>query len=77
MAKIFTYIPTIILIVATHISIAQTDIQQTNYMFNELSFNPAYTGSTGNIRATVLARKQCLGLETSPLTQTPCVDNNT
>ncbi|HOS85222.1 MAG TPA: type IX secretion system membrane protein PorP/SprF [Bacteroidales bacterium] len=77
MAKIFTYIPTIILIVATHISIAQTDIQQTNYMFNELSFNPAYTGSTGNIRATVLARKQWLGFETSPLTQTLCVDNNT
>ncbi|HON53035.1 MAG TPA: type IX secretion system membrane protein PorP/SprF [Bacteroidales bacterium] len=78
MAKIYSYILVILLIGVTHsLTIAQTDIQQTNYMFNELSFNPAYTGSTNNLRATVLARKQWFGFDHSPLTQTLCVDNAT
>ncbi|MCL2328417.1 MAG: type IX secretion system membrane protein PorP/SprF [Bacteroidetes bacterium] len=54
--------------------LAQNDIQQTNYMFNELSFNPAYAGATGTIRGTLLARKQWVGFEGSPFTQTLAFD---
>lgn len=59
------------------ISTAQNDIQETNYMFNELSFNPAYTGSTNALRATLMARKQWIGFDYGPLTQTLCVDSKT
>lgn len=54
--------------------LAQNDIQQTNYMFNELSYNPAYAGATGTIRATLLGRKQWVGFDGSPFTQTLAFD---
>lgn len=56
---------------------AQNDIQQSNYMFNELSFNPAYTGSNNTLRATLLARKQWVGFDYGPLTETFCIDGKT
>lgn len=56
---------------------AQNDLQQTNYMFNELSFNPAYAGATGTIRATALARQQWIGFKDAPSTQTIAVDGAT
>jgi type IX secretion system PorP/SprF family membrane protein len=56
---------------------AQNDLQQTNYMFNELEFNPAYAGATGTFRATLLARKQWLAFPTSPCSQTLAVDGAT
>lgn len=60
-----------------HIATAQTDVQLTNYMFNELSFNPAYAGSTKELRASLFVRKQWMSFAHSPLTQTFSIDNNT
>ena len=42
---------------------AQNEGQYTHFMFNRLSYNPAYAGSSGNISATVLYRAQWLGLQ--------------
>lgn len=41
---------------------AQNEGQYSHFMFNRLSYNPAYAGSSGNISATVLYRSQWIGL---------------
>lgn len=41
---------------------AQQEAQFTQYMFNRLSYNPAYAGSNGSICATALYRSQWMGL---------------
>lgn len=45
---------------------AQNDQQFTQFMFNRLSFNPAYAGSSGSICASLLYRNQWLGLSLDP-----------
>jgi len=47
---------------------AQQDPQFTQNMFNRLSVNPAYAGSTGDICATIIAREQWMGFEGNPRT---------
>lgn len=47
---------------------AQQDPQFTQNMFNRLAVNPAYSGSTGSICGTLLAREQWLGFEGNPRT---------
>lgn len=42
---------------------AQLETQYTQYMFNHLSYNPAYAGSSGSICASTFYRKQWLGLK--------------
>ncbi|EMR01516.1 PorP/SprF family type IX secretion system membrane protein [Cesiribacter andamanensis] len=42
----------------------------TQYMFNGLAINPAYAGSHESMSITALARKQWLGMEGAPSTQT-------
>lgn len=42
---------------------AQNEGQYTHFMFNRLSYNPAYAGSSGNIEATILYRSQWMGLK--------------
>ena len=42
--------------------VAQNEGQYTHFMFNRLSYNPAYAGSSGNVSATILYRSQWLGL---------------
>lgn len=49
---------------------AQQDAQYTQYMFNTMSVNPAYAGSRGQLSAALLYRKQWLGLDGAPTTQT-------
>ena len=44
-------------------AMAQSEGQYTHFMYNRLSYNPAYAGSTGNRQATILYRKQWLGLK--------------
>ncbi|MCQ2278725.1 MAG: PorP/SprF family type IX secretion system membrane protein [Bacteroidales bacterium] len=51
---------------------AQQESQFTQYMFNRLSFNPAYAGSSGSICATIMYRNQWLGLNLD--SPTPDVD---
>ena len=47
---------------------AQNEGQYTHFMFNRLSYNPAYAGSSGNISLTALYRNQWLGLNLQPPT---------
>lgn len=56
---------------------AQNDIDVSNYMFDEISYNPACTGEGETFRAFILARKQWLGFEGSPLFQTLSIDGAT
>ncbi len=58
-------------------SFAQNDIDVSHYMFDEISYNPAFTGEGETFRASLLARKQWLGFEGSPLLQTLSVDGAT
>ncbi|MEC8610631.1 MAG: type IX secretion system membrane protein PorP/SprF [Bacteroidota bacterium] len=46
---------------------AQQDPQFSQYMFNNLSFNPGFTGSNQAICATALHRTQWLGFEDAPV----------
>ena len=51
-------------IVALFLSVvnAQNEGQYTHFMYNRLSYNPAYAGSSGDISLTALYRNQWLGL---------------
>jgi type IX secretion system PorP/SprF family membrane protein len=49
---------------------AQQDAQYTQYMYNTVSVNPAYTGSRGHLSIAALHRSQWVGLDGAPKTQT-------
>ncbi len=49
---------------------AQQDAQYTQYMYNTMSVNPAYTGTRGVMSITGLHRSQWVGLDGAPKTQT-------
>jgi len=49
---------------------AQQDAQYTQYMYNTLAVNPAYTGSRGVLSVNALHRSQWVGLDGAPTTQT-------
>jgi type IX secretion system PorP/SprF family membrane protein len=49
---------------------AQQDPMFTQYMFNMLAVNPGYAGSHGVLNVTGLYRKQWVGVEGAPTTQT-------
>lgn len=49
---------------------AQQEPQYSQYMFNQLSYNPAYTGSRDGLSGIMLMRKQWVGLEGAPFTGT-------
>ncbi len=48
----------------------QQDAQYTQYMYNTMSFNPAYAGSRGYFSSILLHRSQWVGLDGAPRTQT-------
>ena len=48
---------------------AQQDPMFTKYIFNPMSYNPAYAGTTGYLDMTVLHRHQWWGLKGAPMTQ--------
>ncbi len=50
-------------------SIAQNDIQFSNYMFSETTYNPAMVGNSGTLDATLLDRMQWTGFAQAPETQ--------
>ncbi len=54
----------------SHTSDAQQQAMYTQYMFNGLAINPAYTGSHEAISITALARQQWTQIEGAPNTQT-------
>lgn len=49
---------------------AQQDPQYTQYMYNTMSINPAYAGSSGHTIITALGRTQWVGIQGAPDTQT-------
>ena len=49
---------------------AQQDPMFTNYLFNSLTFNPAYAGSNDHLTANALYRTQWVGIDGAPTTQT-------
>ena len=59
-----------LLMMGTSIASAQQDPMFTNYMFNALTFNPAYAGSNGHMVINALHRSQWVGIEGAPTTQT-------
>lgn len=52
----------VVTIGVSYATMAQQEAQFTQFMFNRLSYNPAYAGSSGSICAMVLYRNQWLGL---------------
>ncbi len=48
---------------------AQQDPQYTQYMYNTMTVNAAYAGSTGSLDAILLHRSQWLGIDGAPETQ--------
>ncbi len=58
-----------ILLVGCYGVYSQQDAQYTQYMYNTLSFNPAYTGSRGYLSSFLLHRSQWVGLDGAPSTQ--------
>lgn len=47
---------------------AQKDSQYTQYMYNTMAFNPAYTGSRGSLSMNGIYRNQWVGLDGAPET---------
>lgn len=62
--------PLLLIVMFWGTTYAQQDAQYTQYMFNTMSVNPAYAGSRGMLSAALLYRKQWLGLDGAPTTQT-------
>ncbi|HNW98015.1 MAG TPA: type IX secretion system membrane protein PorP/SprF [Bacteroidales bacterium] len=67
MKKIFTTIMFLVAIVLSGFS--QNDIQFSNYMFSEITYNPAMAGISGTLDATLLTRQQWTGFDQAPQTQ--------
>lgn len=68
MKKLFTLV--ILSIFGTVLVKAQQDPMFTQYMFNEITVNPAYAGSHKVLSATMLYRNQWTGFEGNPTTAT-------
>ncbi len=52
------------------VATAQQDFQYTQFMFNKMSFNPAYAGTKGNLFLSAIYRKQWFGIDRAPQTAT-------
>lgn len=62
-------LPLIILLVSSVQLNAQNDLKITNYMFNELSFNPAAASGSENIIGSLNVRSQWAGFKEGPKSQ--------
>lgn len=51
-------------------AVAQQDPQYTQYMYNMMTINSAYTGSTGALEGVLTHRSQWIGVDGAPTTQT-------
>jgi len=76
MKKITTYkllfksIATIAALAYTVFAMSQQEPQYTHYMFNTMSVNPAYTGTTNSLNMLLLSRIQWVGVEGAPRSHT-------
>lgn len=53
---------------------AQQDAHYSFFMFNQVGYNPAYSGTEGMINAVAINRNQWVGLDGGPQTTIMCVD---
>jgi len=60
------YITTFILVIVGFLGYGQQDPQLSQNMFTKLAYNPAYTGSHGQICVTALHRQQWYGFDGAP-----------
>jgi type IX secretion system PorP/SprF family membrane protein len=58
------------LLLLSVVSYAQQDAQYTNYMYNTMNVNPAYTGTRGVLSVFGLHRTQWVGISGAPVTNT-------
>jgi len=63
------YITLLFLLSLQMMSFAQNDIQFSNYMFSEITYNPAMAGNSSTLDATLLARQQWTGFAQAPETE--------
>lgn len=77
MRKYLQYIVFLIFTSCAMVTYAQNDIDVSHYMFDEISYNPAFTGEGETFRASLLARKQWLGFNGSPIFETLSLDGAT
>ena len=68
--KVIWILPLLVLLLDANTVNAQQDAQNTQYMFNTLSVNPAYAGSRGQLSFAGLYRSQWAGLAGAPETFT-------
>jgi len=68
--KTKTYIKWLFLFLLVFHTNAQQEAQYTQYMYNTLAINPAYTGTRGVLSIAGLYRSQWVGLDGAPVTQT-------
>lgn len=54
----------------SYVAMAQQQVMFTQYMFNQLPLNPAYTGIHDGLSASMLWREQWVGFDGAPSTQT-------
>ncbi len=59
----------LLVLIITKVANAQQDPHYTQYMYNTMSINPAYAGSTGSLQALLLYRSQWVGVDGAPETQ--------
>lgn len=62
------------LIICSATMFGQQEIMISQYMFNGLVLNPAYSGSHPYWSGSILGREQWLGMDGRPRTQTLCID---
>ena len=59
----------IVCFIIPYVGYSQNDISVSHYVYNEMSFNPAAIGTSGDIKATVIGRQQWIGFAGAPSTQ--------
>ena len=64
------FLGALLLLCTLNIGWAQQQVMFTQYMFNAIAINPAYTGHAEAVSATALTRHQWVGIEGAPNTQT-------
>ena len=62
------YTSTLLVVLSFFTCFSQQDPITSNYMYNTLTYNPGYAGTSGMICATALNRQQWVGFEGSPST---------
>lgn len=71
MKRIFTFLALILMCILAK---AQQDPHFSHFMFNQVSYNPGFCGTSGMINAVAINRNQWMGMEGSPKTLVFCAD---